>query len=114
MSGDGETAMGAKAENGRTGVVKLLLAYGANANDKKKGEVPLIRATKGYHLETVKVLCTKGKAQVNVADFTSDSSQPPLWHAVYPSGGRIHWDDKVRASDNSVKYLLESGADSNL
>ena len=62
MSRDEETAMGAAAENGRMGVVKLLLAYGANANDNKKGEVPLTRATKGCHFEIMKVLCTEGKA----------------------------------------------------
>ncbi|KAK3176250.1 hypothetical protein OEA41_007573 [Lepraria neglecta] len=103
-SEDGATALGTAAENGRTAVVKMLLAYGADANDKSKGEAPLTWATRGYHLETVKVLCTEGKAQVNVADFTFDSSQPPLWHAVCPSFGH-------RRSDDMVKYLLESGAD---
>ena len=110
---NGETAIGAAAENGRTAVVKMLLAYGANANAKSKGEVPLTWATKGCHVETVKVLCTEGKAQVNVADFTSDSSQPPLWHAVCPWNGHGRLND-IRASDDMVKYLLESGADCNL
>lgn len=111
-SEDGATAMGTAAEKGWTAIVKMLLAYGADANDESKGKAPLTWATQEYHLETVKVLCTEGKAQVNVADFTSEYSQPPLWHAVCPSG--TPWDDMVRASNEMVKYLLESGADANV
>lgn len=108
----GQTAMGAAAERGWTAMVKMLLAYGANANHKSRGEAPLTLATKRCDLETMKVLCTEGKAQVNVTEFTSDNDQPPLWHAVCPTNGNT-WADMARASDGMVKYLLESGADVN-
>ena len=105
---DGAVALGTAAKKGRTAVVKLLLAYGANVNGKSEREAPLTLAIKKGHLETMKVLCTEGKAQVNVTDFTSDYDHPPLWHAVY------RWVKEDGASDDMVKYLLESGADPNV
>lgn len=105
---EGAAAMGTAAKNGRTAVVKMLLACGANVNDKSQREAPLTLAIKRCHLETMKVLCTEGKAQVNVTDFTSDDDQPPLWHALCSQK------DEVGASDDMVKYLLESGADANV
>ena len=110
----GETAMGAAAATGQTAVVKMLLAYGANANDKSKGEAPLTWAARRGHLETVKVLCTEGKAQASVGGFTSEYSNPPLWHAVCHQDSlldRVHW---YRASDAMIRLLLESGADPNV
>ena len=118
---DGETAMGTAADNGQTAVVKLLLFCGANANDKFKGIAPLTWATRSCYVETMKVLCDEGKAEVNVADFASerpDSSQPPLWHAVCHSSIRHQssWTGReaLDASADMVEYLLGLGADPNI
>ena len=66
---DYDAAMLAAAENGHARLVDVLIAYGAKkdaVNDK--GETALILATKGGHMEAIKMLTVKHEADTQVAD----------------------------------------------
>lgn len=98
-----ENALGLAAEKGHTAVVKLLLDYGADPEAESGGVTPLILAAKENHLDTVKVLCLQGKANVNTGFYNRQSA---LGCAAQTGGGCGAWDEMVR-------YLLEQGADPN-
>lgn len=66
---DYDAAMLAAAENGHARLVDVLIAYGAKkeaVNDK--GETALILATKGGHMEAVKMLTVKHEVDTQTAD----------------------------------------------
>ena len=98
-----ETALGLAAAKGRTAVVKLLLDYGADPEDECGGSTPLMLAAKDNYVDTVKILCTQGKANVNAGFIYGQSA---LGFAAQASGSYTAWDDLARC-------LLEHGADPN-
>lgn len=100
---NGETALALASQNGHSDIVKMLLDYNADAEAESYGATPLTWAARNNRLDVVKLLCEQGKADPNVGNLTSQTDQPPLWHAVCASKGSI----------DMVKYLLESGADPN-
>ena len=62
------------SQKGYIGVVKLLLANGADVNaQNNNGDSALTRATLNGHLEIVKLLLTNG-ADVNAQDTDGDTS----------------------------------------
>ena len=66
---DYDAAMLIAAENGHARLVDVMIAYGAKkdaVNDK--GETALILATKGGHMETIKMLTVKHEVDTQVAD----------------------------------------------
>ena len=105
-SWDGNTALGIAANYGHNEIVKLLLSYGADPEVESDEQTPLARAAAGNHLDVVKLLHTRGGANLNVGDFTTYGRRSPLWYATCAHGSGPGWDD-------IVKYLLESGADPN-
>ena len=102
---DDRTALGLAATNGRTAVVKLLLSYEAPVDGRSGKQTPLTLAAMNNHVETVKVLCSLGKADVNAADSSSREGRSALSHACDPT--------KEGAWDKLVKVLLDLGADPN-
>lgn len=104
MSEYKETALGLACQNGHTSVVEILLDHQADVETDSGAAPPLTWAVKNNQLDTVKMLCKKGKANLNAGNLTYPTDQqPPLWHATCAA----------RDSDDLVKYLLESGADPN-
>ena len=105
-AGGDTTALGLAAKNGHTAVVKLLLGYEAPADAKSEKQAPLTLAARNNHIDTVRILCSLGKADVNAADSSSWDETPALSHVCSNSGYSGTWDEMV-------KVLLELGADPN-
>ncbi|RBA15538.1 hypothetical protein FPRO05_12612 [Fusarium proliferatum] len=88
------------ASHGYTKTVRVLLKYGANMELKGPfGRNPLHKAALEGHTETVKAIL--GESQVNI-DCTTESKLTPLYLAV------------LFGSHDTVKLLLEKGADPNM
>ncbi len=96
-----ETALGLAAKEGHSAVVKLLLDYEADPEAESNGVSPLLLAATENHLDTVQVLCSQGKVDVNTGDYYGQSA---LGCASQKAGG---------TGDEMVKYLLGQGADPN-
>ena len=86
------------AKNGKTELVKLLIAAGADVNKADEdGETPLFRAAWNAHTECVKLLLAAG-ANVNKANKWGGT---PLYWAAY------------KGRTECVKLLIDAGADVN-
>ena len=96
-----ETALGLAAGKGHAAVVRLLLEYGADPEDNCRESSPLMLAAKENHVETVKILCTEAKANVNTGFIYGRSA---LGFAAKSSGSS-------EAREKLAKCLLEHGAD---
>jgi ankyrin repeat protein len=96
---DGGTALQWAAWYGYSGIVAILLDYGADvdAADHTSGRRALHEAAKHGHLETLKLLLVRG-AKVDARDRLSWT---PLHHAATQGGWRV------------VEVLLQHGADVN-
>jgi ankyrin repeat protein len=90
------------AERGKTSSAKILLAHGANVNQKGARSTPLIAAASGSHAEMVAFLLSQG-AEVNARD-------PEGYTALFYAANNSQNEDANDTTLPVVTILLNQGA----
>lgn len=93
VTADLNDAMLAAAAQGNARMIEVLIAEGADKNGQNdKGETALILATKGKHMEAVKMLTVKHEVDTQIAD----------------NEGMIAYDHAVKINDKEpIEYLIK-------
>ena len=102
----GQTALQLAAKAGHMELVRLLIDHGALKERRAEADSALLDTASGGHLEVLKVLRTRSKADVNAQD---GQGRTALYHAASAR------DDDYKASGKEMlRYLLDEGANPNL
>ena len=107
------TPLSLAATHGRLGIVRTLLAHGADVNVLHRTGSALMKAARGGHLEVVRVLLDEGKADITLTDDSGCNATCAAARENHPDTitmlvdhGRRHGIDMVNRRDNRGRTPL--------